>query len=692
MLSLFIALLLLLGLNAIFTASTKTIQAGTALNDATRNARAVGPIFFNDLRNCATDSPAFVISSCYVPQFLSKSDATASGAQAGQLPTVTVTALSGGASQSTVYPVTGCLLGDHLHRCDSLSFFARGLFKRKTADGPNFLASTTTSDEAFIHYGHIRILANDGQTYIGPDDYAGLAAPYASSWVLGRNAILLSDSSVLNASAKDLGGLPEWYFGSGTALSAFGSYPSNIPSNIPPLGYSALSGGNRASPSVRLQSSRYDLAGATIDEFRSIITNAAYNQGQETLPVTSTATSAYYTWWLPLVYQCYYSGVDINNTSGGTAYYTGPASFPYYTPEISGLPYNAAPLASSGIALPTPYNTSTLSVSTSLGRPAVPPSAGNYAFNIPNPNGGTANPNQWLPRFRFQGSNTLSQSPETSNDQAGLSPYLLEHVSQFIVEYAGDFVTQDNSTGPNSGNVTDTVPDGQIDWVYATKGDWNAATTYSLGDYVLVPQPAGGVFYYCATNTGYVSPYLNVKQLPATSAGYWTQVNLAGGTPPPPPRQIRWYGMPRDVTGSGQVFSSSRVYTGVTTVPTANELNNVVPLADVWMTSANNPGRPLPYEVEQPGPTSNLASLNIAVPNPVLAQPVKTAIPDYAATAYTATTAPVPTNSYLNPQYARYTAVWRNDVPAMVRILMKVDDPNGAMQDGPWFEYVFKLK
>jgi hypothetical protein len=41
---------------------------------------------------------------------------------------------------------------------------------------------------------------------------------------------------------------------------------------------------------------------------------------------------------------------------------------------------------------------------------------------------------------------------------------------------------------------------------------------------------------------------------------------------------------------------------------------------------------------------------------------------------------------------ARYTAVWRNDVPAMVRILIKLDDPNNALQDGPWAEYVFKLK
>ena len=40
----------------------------------------------------------------------------------------------------------------------------------------------------------------------------------------------------------------------------------------------------------------------------------------------------------------------------------------------------------------------------------------------------------------------------------------------------------------------------------------------------------------------------------------------------------------------------------------------------------------------------------------------------------------------------RYVAAWHDDMPAMVRILIKVDDPNNKVKDGPWYEYVFRLK
>ncbi len=40
----------------------------------------------------------------------------------------------------------------------------------------------------------------------------------------------------------------------------------------------------------------------------------------------------------------------------------------------------------------------------------------------------------------------------------------------------------------------------------------------------------------------------------------------------------------------------------------------------------------------------------------------------------------------------RYVAAWHDDMPAMIRILIKVDDPNNKVKDGPWYEYVFRLK
>ena len=40
----------------------------------------------------------------------------------------------------------------------------------------------------------------------------------------------------------------------------------------------------------------------------------------------------------------------------------------------------------------------------------------------------------------------------------------------------------------------------------------------------------------------------------------------------------------------------------------------------------------------------------------------------------------------------RYVAAWHDDMPAMVRILIKVDDPNNKVKDGPWYEYVFQVE
>jgi hypothetical protein len=566
MLALFIGLILLYGMNKVFSDTATAIRAGQTLGEVTRNGRAVQPILFNDLNNCAADSPAFIISSSLTAQNLNLADYTASPVA--------------GTSYATA---TGCLLGDHLHRTDMLMFFARGLFKRKTAD-QGFITSTTSSDEAYIHYGHLRI-STDGINYYGPDDPpTATGGPFASDWVLGRNVILLVDPNYIEPNTRDFNTTPQH--------EAFYTVPSSLPPalnypllkvppptgsvsavvavptavNLAPLSWNSpdyVPGTTPTGNITQVQSSRYDLAGTTIDQFRTTITNAAIAQATEGTP------TPFYTWWNLLVYR---TGFESSNLS----------------------------ILSNQIQ--------------------------------------TTEPNQL--KYRFQASNVLSPTPLSSQDQANLAPYMLEHVSQMIVEYAGDYVSQDTAGGIANvgGDVTDTVPDGQIDWVYATKGDWNPNLSYSVGDYVIYNN-----MYWQA-----VTPQPGAANAPSTSTG-WVSAT--------PPKAIRWYGMPRDSTGSGVVYSGSVANIN------ANELNNVVPLSDIWKLATNPTAvRPVPYETEVP-----------------TASP---AITDYASTAG---------NSVLGPS-ARYTAVWRNDVPAMVRILIKVDDPAGVLQDGPWFEYVFKLK
>jgi len=237
MLSLAILLLLMAGMNVVFRTTSDTVKAGQMLNELTRNSRAVRPVFFDDLRNCATDSPCFIISSCIVPQYLNAADANA--------------------SSSTGLPTSGgCLLGSHMHRADQLSFFVRGLFKRKTANTPEtstvFLNSTTTSDEAFVHYGHLRMLSSDGLNYIGPDDVTfGNQQPYAADWVLGRNQILLGDgANMANPNWVDQAGIPEVYYPapSSTVKVPTAWINSAGASNVVPLGSGSIRHGHKQCP------------------------------------------------------------------------------------------------------------------------------------------------------------------------------------------------------------------------------------------------------------------------------------------------------------------------------------------------------------------------------------------------------------------------------------------------------------
>jgi hypothetical protein len=78
---------------------------------------------------------------------------------------------------------------------------------------------------------------------------------------------------------------------------------------------------------------------------------------------------------------------------------------------------------------------------------------------------------------RFQ-CNPFVTKPMQSVDMAQASPYFLSNCSQFIVEFAGDYLKQDNNPGdvrgnptaksPGYGDVTDAGPDGQVDYILVT--------------------------------------------------------------------------------------------------------------------------------------------------------------------------------------------------------------------------------
>ncbi len=249
-----------------------------------------------------------------------------------------------------------------------------------------------------------------------------------------------------------------------------------------------------------------------------------------------------------------------------------------------------------------------------------------FSFNASVQDGPTAPATSWWGAFVYTGSpftysqviryqaNALPGKPMTSRAMSQMVPVLATGVSQFIVEYAGDFVTQDNN------------------YYITVNGNQQVNPNYG---FVLSNQPDGVTDY------------------------------IVYGTSPNYPRlRTRWYGLPRDVTSRTASAPDTGAPDGeILAVPlanlnNANELVDVVPLADVLRTAGYNNGAAFERELPQPSGKFYLnGQANVGT-----------------GTAFF--------NNF------RYTCVWQDGGPAMLRILVKMEDPGGRLPDGQWFEYV----
>src|SRR5262249_41642793 len=120
-------------------------------------------------------------------------------------------------------------------------------------------------------YGHLWLPDNSGNFPIvagQPVTNPGAGTPtsnpnnfFASQWILGREAILLQlpDS---NGAIKDSTGAQQNSLAASTSAGA-------TPTDLTPLQYNTSSTTVAGGLSATIQSSRYDLAGTSIDDFRS---------------------------------------------------------------------------------------------------------------------------------------------------------------------------------------------------------------------------------------------------------------------------------------------------------------------------------------------------------------------------------------------------------------------------------------
>lgn len=267
MISIVLVLVIIIGVNEVFSLTSRTVGAGQALNAIQRDNRTTLQTLRDDFQALAmNDGPFFLIRSEARPAFRNVADRT------GDVDGNPLTFDNGTGTESAV---PRYILGPRTHRLDQIRFFARGLFQRQTGNDGTYAANMSSS-EAFISYGHLNRPNRDASAYLEPgvltdnDPASNPNNGYAAQWVLGRTAILMVQKQ--GGQVTDRSGHAQ----------AFYNRPSNAPQrSVHPFQSDTpaeVSDNSPATGGWRLRSSRFDVVGTTIEEYRDIL-ESALNSG-----------------------------------------------------------------------------------------------------------------------------------------------------------------------------------------------------------------------------------------------------------------------------------------------------------------------------------------------------------------------------------------------------------------------------
>lgn len=562
MISMALVVILLLGINQVFKMSSDVVGAGLETGRINRESRVLN-ILRDDIRNVPKDAPLFIIHSAPATttgNFLNSGDRSSDNEGNPLTVDWNNNGIEGEVPSSGISErLSLAIYGDRNHRTDTIAFPSRGVHSRHTADGdgPNdrSFVSPTKSFDAWVWIGHVKLpdgKDKTGQTvYSSPGVSQSSTSPagastnlLAANWVVGRVNTLLKDESSLTINNT-------------TPLEQYlvRNFNTNPIRNLSPLDSRSFS----YDRNWRIDQSRYDLAGTTLEQFRQNIQSA----------------------------QLRVIGSSAGVPGGGVGDPTDPTQRILVDQR---------------------------------------PDRGWWAHMVYSPNKAGIDTVNQQDTFRYQCNPDIPRSMN-SKDLAVASPYFVGNVSQFIVEYAGDFITQNNTPithpitgqlihaakGADYGDVLDVVPDGETDFYV----DWS--------------------------------------------------------NPANPVRRIRWYGLPRDINNDGVIW-------GYAPGRWNNQLVDVVPLRDVRLTALTTAGNYMSnaaknnlkrapqalFEKEVPGDPASVGKSNVNV--------------DYAQLTFTSPQA-------IKDNF-RYTCVWTNGAPPMVRVLMKVEDPTGRLREGQWWEVI----
>jgi prepilin-type N-terminal cleavage/methylation domain-containing protein len=470
MISIALVLILILGVNQIFTYTTQAVGAGQAINAAIRDSRAAQAQLSSDFAamvapgTFTNDSASLIIASRAVWAFRDKAD------QAQDLDGFADTRDLNNDHIEGDTKVPGELIAPYSynlrnHRLDVLSFFARDQFHRQTGN-PGYFVDDMSSQEVWVWYGHLWLPDNTGNftsnTFPGmgtlsqqPNAYPQTAIAssnpnnlYATQFVLGRWATLLREKSSDNSigSIYDNAGYPQYF------INRRAPYPGTsgtLASDLEPLCPFAQAANPQSGVTNEnlylFQDGRFDLAATTISSYRSKLQSYISN---------TTVAASQTPWW--------------DQMMDGNAYPTPPFSSVYYTTRFKCNPFVSKPM--------------------------------------------------------------------TADTMASASPYMLGGCSQFIVEFAGDYVSQDNNPSSTTyGNVTGNAGDGQVDYVIVPNG--NGGTSKQILWYGLPRNTSGKTGVSPAngdvaplntwlTGWGFADPYYN----PAAGAGFEKMLPFASGS------------------------------------------------------------------------------------------------------------------------------------------------------------------
>ena len=481
MISLGIALMLIYGVNLTFRAVTDTIKTGNALSVATRKMRAVDSALTLDFEGTYTEinpstptptrrnepvmerrwsgiapvianvdpavptsyeieprQPAITIFCKRQVAFLNQTDRDADPDAATPNGAATVDTDDDGVVEDYSNPLLAAVLNRRVHRVDTIGFFAGGSFAPRRPQGGVAGSTSAAADQAWIWYGHALqhgtgelaltnvsdLRPHNGTTgkFYQPGTFLSAEGGgadntrnyFASEWVLGRMAVTL---------AKRANSTPE--------------FPG-----VPSIG----------SPSVQgiMQFFGETVASPTAIDFNAINSRVAYN-------ATDPSKSSRF------------------DTGAAT-----PDSVPV-DPAVIGPPFTSALNDVVGI-WPGLAGAEALLPTGSLGTGATPTGPyvkANFTGLLRRYSNFQAATPDWWQRSMLQSAsplipmrfNTVASFSKpvadgvgqflTKNDKAAMqATYLAKGCTQFIVEFAGDFLTQDPATGAVAGPL----PDGVLDF------------------------------------------------------------------------------------------------------------------------------------------------------------------------------------------------------------------------------------